>query len=569
MRRLTVPSCLLVTLIAAACTGGPGSSSTDDPDGSTLPEPPPDTGWPAGDVGNFHVAHHLNTGRTEVYALALGSDPGFLNFAQCAIGQTVCIGGFPPDEDTFRDFDPDQDIDLDLVTSRYLGSEVSFGPYILPYREDPDSGLGSYYLDATDLGYTEGWIGETWAGQWPEYSTTDDLFAARPIELVSPRPGGFLEFTNGQTAPIEWVPTGEGQVTLAVVPKFGDGKLFLLEDDGHYDLFADDLGLAGDVEELTFILQRWSIEELSRFGHVVRVMASSDITFEGQLLNVGGRDEIEPANQCDEAQGGLPLSAGFYWGFLGRGLTGDLDPDQTSCIGSAPEADANGVDGLFRLVVEPHHNVSVDYNTLTESASVYFLEDCHDEDSCVAGSDLSPDPNNHEFVAWFNADDEPRTIYLGIDATDPGPETLFTLDVTDELLGTPEAHDFCADAEVDYTPEAAGNYFVDFVGGYTNQLNPGIGGCTGTSLPGPESLVPVELPPLGTLDVSVDMPGADAAVYVLLDCNNAFSCAAGSDSSLTDPEGVHYQSSSNYPQTVYVVVDSKTGLAPYFLNISN
>jgi hypothetical protein len=569
MRRVSVPSLVLLTSIVAACSGDDGASPTDTVPGTgtTLPEPPPDTGWPAGDVGNFHIAHHVNTGRTEVFVTALESDPGFHNFAQCGIAQTVCIGGFPPDEDTSRDFDPDQDLDRDMVTTRYLGYEISVGPYVMEYREDPDDGFGFYYLDGSDIGYAEGWVGASWGGQWPEYNSTDDLYLPKPIELINPRPGGFLEFTNGETAVIEWVPTGEGEVTLAVVPKFGDGKLYRLEDDGYFGLFADDLGLSGDVEELTFVLQRWTENEVSRFGHVVRMMASSDIVFDGQLLNIGGRDEIEPSDHCDQAQGGPALEAGFYWGFLGRGLTNDVDPNN-GCLGSSFYSDANGVDGLFRIEVKPHHNVSVDYNAFTQSASVYFLEDCNDEDTCFMGSDLYPDPNIHEYIAYFNPDNETKNIYLGVDATDPGPESVFTLDVMIEELLTPEAHDFCADAQADTTPEYAGNYYADFVGGFTNQLNPGTGGCTGSSLPGPESLIPVELPSMATLDVSVDMAGADVGVYLLLDCNNAFSCVSGSDLSFSDPEGVSYQNTTNYPQTVYIVVDSKAGLAPYFLNIS-
>ncbi|MEQ1566478.1 MAG: hypothetical protein ABMA64_12625 [Myxococcota bacterium] len=571
--RLGPAALLFAAAVLPACSG---QDPVPDSGTSTDTEPPVfvDTGWPAGDVGNFHVAYNVNNETTTVYGLAAVAPPNYLNLAQCAIAGTTCFGGFPGDEDTSIDFDPDQDLDRDTTITRFLGFEITVGPYTLQYREDAetDQGFGYYQADGTELGLSEGWIGETWAGQWPEYASTEDLFVPPPIELISPRPGGFLQFTNGSTAVIEWVPTGVGDVTLVVAPKFGDAKLYWLHDDGYFALPADDLGLTGDIEDLTFILSRWSVNEFDRFGHAIRVQATSDASFSGQLLNIGGRDELELADGCDQSVGSPALTAGQYWGILRTTMSNSLDPNN-GCLGTSFYSAAAGPDGFIRLEVEPHHNISVDYNLYTQSASVYLVEDCSDANTCFAGSDLYPDPNIHEFVSYFNQTDETKVIYLVLDVTDAGvPDSVFTVDVTDEFLDAPPMYDECLDAEAaasEVPPDLLepGNYYADFVA-YTPDLNPGAGGCTGTSLGGPESIAPLEIPPGATLSVSVSMTDGDPGIYLLYNCVDAFSCAAGADLSATGLENLVHKNYGAYPERVYLVVDSKAGLGPYFLSIS-
>jgi hypothetical protein len=361
---------------------------------------------------------------------------------------------------------------------------------------------------------------------------------------------------------VEWVPTGEGFVTLAVVPSFGDGTMYLLHDDGYFEVNTDDLGLGGDIEDFDVVLSRWSVNETQHFGHVVDFVAKSDVQFSGQLLNIGGRTEIEPANKCAEAEGSLPLGAGEYWG-TNAGQSGELDPTN-GCLGTSFYADAAGNDSIVRLQVGSHHMIGVDYNMPDRSASVYFLTDCNDASTCFQGSDLYPDVNIHEYLSYFNYDDDPATIYLVLDGTDNEGEPVYTLDITDEYLGEPPAYDQCADAQgAAVVPPGA--YYSEFVA-YTGQLNPGTGGCTASSTPGPDLLIPVEIPAGANWTANVNMPDGDPALYLVFNCNDAFSCAAGSDGSLGETEDIAYTNGTAYTQRAYLVVDSKSGLKPFFIS---
>src|SRR5262249_43717914 len=146
------------------------------------------------------------------------------------------------------------------VRTRYLGDTVTVGPYELPYREDPDTDLGFYTTDATEVGLVEGWLGASWAGQWPDYVGTDDLFVPEPILLTAPHAGGAITLASGTQAPIEWVPTGDGDLTLTLRPPFGDAVMYTLNDDGYFAIDADDviaeLGLTSPVVALTATLTR-------------------------------------------------------------------------------------------------------------------------------------------------------------------------------------------------------------------------------------------------------------------------------------------------------------------------
>lgn len=560
-------------LCVFACTG---AEEAPDPEPEVPEVPDIDTGWPPGDLANLHISHHVNTGQTGVYAAFTQSTPGYVNMAECAIRGSLCVPGFASDEDEFEDLDPDQEVDQEATITRFAGFEITFGPYILPYREDPDTKFGYYFLDATSQELPEGWIGASWGGQWPEYAGDHDLFVSPPIEIIQPALDSHIVFTNGQTVPFEWVPTGEGIVTLSVFTRFTLSRMYQVEDDGYFGLDADSLLLSGNTEDLTFVFTRWNQSQLIEKGQVVNLVASSDAYFTGEYIQIGARELVTPADQCAEAEGSLPLEAGNWWGYLGGAINAQLDPNNGCLFGGGNiYVDARGNDALFRLEVEGRHAVSVDYNLFDESASVYFLNDCSNINSCFAGNDTSADPDVHEFLNYFNPDppeSAPRTIYLVIDASEPG-DSIFTLDVTNEELTPPTMYDTCEEAESpdpSDTPIESKSYYADFVS-FTGDLNPGEGGCTESSLSGAEGMTKITLQTGETLTVSVNMPGADPGLYLLYNCRDQFSCPEGADvGGVGDIEQISYQNQTAGTENLYIVVDSKgeTGMRPYFLSVS-
>lgn len=552
----------LFLLFAAAC-GGNDASPTDTPP-NYEPPLPIDTGWPPGDIGSLEIVHHVNDGSTQVYGVFTQSSPGFQNLAQCSVDNTICIGRFPSDEDDWEDLDPDAELEQDTVVTRFAGFDIEYGPYTLPYRENPDTKFGYYSYDATGEELPEGWIAATFGGQWPEYEGERDLFVSPPIELVQPAIDSHITFTNGEKVPFEWVPTGRGIVTLNVFTRFTLSRIYKLEDDGYFELDADSLGLNGDTEDLTFLFTRWDIQEKVIAGNVISFVSSSDAFFSGQYIQIGARLPLIVADACDEALGRAPLEAGGWWGYLGGAINNDLDPNN-NCI-KGLNADAIGNDGMFRMDVGPRHSVSVDYNTFDQSASVYFMNDCHNVNSCFIGNDQSVDPNVHEFLNYFNPDDEQKSIYLVLDMTTAGP-SIFTLDVTDEELTPPDMYDTCTLAQAATPTLTSANYYADFFA-FTDKVNPGSGGCTGTSLPGPDAMTPVTLGSGQTIDVNISMPGGDPAIYLLYNCVDAFSCPIGADLSLGQNEQLSYTNLGAGTENLYLVVDSKTGLLPYFLGVN-
>jgi len=569
---------ILGALALAGCTGSNGSDDTTPTTTTTTGGGPvfTDTGWPPGDVGAFQIYHDDVKGKTGVFAVATAAATNVANPAECAAMQNTCYPRFDGmDDDTFTTFDPDYTLDRTANTTRYLGYTITIGPYSLDYKEDPKTGFGYYSTDVSAQKYKPGWDSVTWGGQWPEYkgSKKGDLYAVEPLQLLTPADSQFV-FTDNSTQVIEWVPTGEGVMTLAVIPKFGDGTFYRLHDDGYFELPANDLGLTtNEVNDLTLKLTRWYPIEDSHFGEIADYLSTSEITFQGELVNIGDREKVKEPNRCAEAQGSLPLEAGSYWG-SNLGYTNELDPQRKfvdGCLADAiinPYADSKGNESIARLEVGPHHQIGVSYNMPDLSAAVYFVTDCNNKNTCFNGSDLDSTANVPEYISYFNPDQDTKTIYLVLDSTDnKGPDSLWTLDLTDTELGPPPMEDACSAAEA-ASPASPGAYYTDFVGSYTGDLNPGTGGCTGSSVPGPEAIMTIDIPPYGTLNASVNMPGGDPALYLLYDCTQAFTCAAGSDASLDATEAVVHQNTSLYPQRVYLVVDSKTGLLPFFLSFN-
>ncbi|MEZ4236061.1 MAG: hypothetical protein R3F59_07850 [Myxococcota bacterium] len=564
IRSLTALSLLLV----AACSGSDGVAPpvVDD----YTPPPNIDTGWPAGDLASLQIVHSVNDDETKAYGVFADSAPSFLNLAECSIDGTICINGFP-DVDDWEELDPDQEAERESIVTRFAGYDIKMGSYTLPYREDPDTHFGFYYFDAGSDNQ-EGLIDLAWGGQleavgYDEEEKPPQVYVPPPIELQKPAAGDHITFTNNEFVPFEWVPTGEGEVTLAVFTRFTLARQYQLKDDGYFELDADSLGLSGTTEDLTFLFTRWLRTDVNYKGHSVKFIASSEAYFTGQYIQVGSRDFLSTPDECTEAEGRAALEAGNWWGYLGNSVNADYT---ANCLNGGFDAGSAGRDGVFRIDIQPKHSIGIEYNTFDESASIYLASSCNnvENNSCFVGNDTSPDPNTSEYVQYFNPDDEMRSVYVVLDTTESGP-TVYTLDMTDDELGPPDMYDNCADAQAALSSSQtlqAANYYADFTA-YTNTLNPGSGGCTGTSLPGPESMVPVTLQSGETLQVNVSMPTGDPAVYLLYNCQNTVSCTVGADDSLGSSEAVTYQNQSAGTENLYIVVDSKVSMQPYFLGV--
>ncbi len=561
------------TLLILLNACDPGTDPVDGTDGTTLPPPPDpteDTGWPPGQVGHMHLWNQITSQRTRVYGTFSQNDFSFPNIAQCAIERIACLPPFPDAGDPPVILDDDS-FDQENMSTVFVGFEVGFGPYLLPYTEDPQTSFGSYGRDVSGQPVPVGWVGVSWGGTWKPYEGTENLFISPPIELIAPPSGAHIRFTNGQQLVLEWLPTGEGLVTIVVQPAVDEALLFSVEDDGYHAFDVDlDLGLTEDTEDVTFTITRWNTSELRKYGHVVELTASSEANFTSTYNNIGTRTRILPADKCIEAQGRLPTETGGYWGFLDA-LEDDIDPINfgAACPPDTNVSDSLGKEGFLKLELDPYESVNVDYNTFEPlSASTYLMTDCDDVTTCIIAADVSDNSNDHEFVSYFNNSDDRQILYLGLDSSDKD-NGVFTVDLEVTELADPEMYDSCDEAKdpsAITTGPGNSTYFETFTS-YTADSNPGLGGCTGTSLGGNDAILVLEIPTQMTASVLVTMDNADPGIYLLYDCSNPSFCPVGSDMSLGPEEKFTYQNVSADTERVYLVVDSKGGLQPFFLSV--
>ena len=525
-----------------------------------------DTGFPPGEYASMHIDFGNGSQPPRLSAVFVESSPGFVNLAQCVSNDDVpCLPQLPNVEDDFVNVPTNLDVDRDLTTTRFQGRSVHFADYELPYREDGDSGFGHYGTQLTlDDPTPFGWVGTAWEGQWQAGSIDRLLFVSDPMTLVAPSAGAHIEFHNGQFFPFEWVPTGEGIVTLNVSNSAGFSRMYLLEDDGYFELDADSLGFASLTEDLNLTFMRWHQGTMRMFGHRIDATATSHQSLTAEYFNIGPREYFAPADGCAEAAGMPPLQTGGYWGDL-KSYFANMNPLQCLAGGCA-----FGKDGLYRVVLPPRNLLSVDYTAHSDSGSIYLMEPCG-EANCRRGADWDPNANASEFLNYFNDSNDDIQLYLGVDSSGNdcnNPEitgTRFTLDVDIQLLAEPPMVDTCEDAQ-DAILTPPGNYYASITA-FEPDLNPGEGQCTMSSVNGADAVTPILVPPGATLSVTINMPGGDPAIYLLY-CDAALTCPVGSDLSLGTQEQLQYINQGTVEERVYLVVDSKTALLPYFLNIS-
>jgi len=565
----------LIAALLTSCTGDGGGIITTTPGTLTADTGPPtttsivDTGYSPGDQGSIVLSYNLNTDRAAAYGFFAESTSGTPNLAECAAVDVVCYPTLPNDLDELKDFDPRADFEPDAFDTRYIGLGMGFGPYELDYLNAQDGTHSFYYADITEQvreeGWATGWMGPSWGadGMWQAHEDDESLFVTIPVELQRPAMGSMVRVPNGTKLPIEWVPTGDGELYLRVSQRFGIGKLWRLNDDGYFELDIDELGFGDSPEDFTVTLMRWNRSIVRRKGHDLDIAALSFATFDGAYFNIGNREPFDPADDCVEALGQAPLAPGSYWGFNGS-YTDTLDG--AACI--SPDAPPTlAKDQVIKVEIGPKQSLTADLTHQTDNTMFYAIDSCGAYPLCVTGVDELGDVYNTETLQTFNGTEDPITRYIVLDG-EGREDSIFTFDLRIDQLTEPEGYDSCTESQAAPAPLAPGTYYGEFTA-WSDTINPGNGGCTGTSLPGPEVFFPIEVPAGTSLNVSVQTTGADIGIYLLRNCADPFSTPTDvcSDVDLGEDqlEALSYTNVSGADEQMTLVIDSKTGLQPYFL----
>ncbi|MEZ4316594.1 MAG: hypothetical protein R3F61_03800 [Myxococcota bacterium] len=535
--------------------GCPGKSpDTDDTDTPV----DTDTDSPfGGDEGGLALLRTYENGElvhAEVIGIFTNEDQGFLNLAQCArFEETPCLRELPAPGMRVP-YDP---TDRFVATSsfyKYVGLSVELGPYEAWYVVEPE--LSFYYADVTDEGDYTGPADLSLGVEWGDFDLADAITVPEPLVVTEPvyeEDEPIRVFSDETAFHFEWEPGTSGRMVLVVRDEdpFEPAWVYAVEDDGSLDFDVSSLGLVGD-HDLAFQLSRWSFDELDVNGNALNVQSTADATYFVRYVDVQNRMPLPPLlDACDT---GFPerLADGAYYGDLST-LTNDYQ--EAACLQSFDAA--NGRDGLVYLNVPPRNELRVTYRQLASNAVMYLYDSCDEAGQvCIQGADqdLGQGP---ETLVRFNASDTVTDDYiLVLDADEPLSGGLFFLDVRRSLIPEPNLGDTCIDA-LQLPNLQPGTYYQGDMAGYFNDVNPGVTGCTGSALTGPDGLVPLLVPDNVTLEVTLSMPGNDPALYLLGQCNNPNTCIEGSDVP-GSIETLVYQNTTGAAQQLTLGIDTQS-----------
>ncbi len=221
------------------------------------------------------------------------------------------------------------------------------------------------------------------------------------------------------------------------------------------------------------------------------------------------------AEDCDVSGVG-DLTAGRYFGVLDD-LADDEDLGSADCV-SPPPPSGSG-DGFMSVTLQPDELLEVAVSR-TSAVAVAILADGCDLDSCLA-ADSETGAIAAE-ASWFNASGSAQTVTVAIEG-----QGLYQLDVSIEAVTGVDAADTCSLAGAT-APIGAGRYYGDLTG-FTDDLDPGSGGCTVFAAEGGEGIIPIQLPASSQVTIDVQMPGLDPSIYLVDDCDDADTCFLGVD----------------------------------------
>ncbi len=563
-RMRPLPLLVLIAACSASPAPAPDGTESTTPTASTVE----DTGFRPADQGSLMLVRTLGARpegtQTKLYGLFVDTHPGYVNLAECAIRGGPCLNLLPTVEDDFINIDLEREFNPLGSDYRFAGVSVSMGPYQAFYVGGPMSFYWANLKPELDGDEISGDFGVKFSGEWGEYDGFENIEVSENIELLRPAIGSTTSYHDGESLIVEWVPNGTGEIYLTVLDGDTLARLYLLEDDGYFELPMADLGLSLDSAALTYRLSRWNHGQAKKAGNHLDVLATSTANFSSVYFYTEGRDRLDTSDTCIGATALTPITTGTYWGRLQDwGYTDRMNvtDDGNNCTGR----DTDGQEGFVRVDLPPRGTLNVEYWLLDQDASLYVLRDCNDGNTCAEGSDDSDVVGALEHLRYFNDTELDETVYLVLDA-ERDSNGLYYANITVDTMDEPEMYDTCALATGQTAPLVSGTYFTDFTS-YTNQLDPGNNGCAGSASPGTESMSKVVVPSGQTLTVNIDMPGGDPTLYALYACTSPSSCAVGADNSVGSTEGMVYENISSASETLYLVVDSKTTLEPYFLTV--
>jgi hypothetical protein len=494
---------------------------------------------------------------TVLTGLFVESTLGWLDLATCVSSPVgICYSEVPATLDSYVLADEADPALLGSLVTRNVGEEIEVGPWAAPYQYDELAGVGFYYGSRASGADPFGSVGPTFpGGEWGVPVDLPDLVPfPTPIEVTSHATDELSEWFAGQRVPLRWTPGTEGEVRL-LVDAVGAKRLYVLEDDGAYDLDLSELLLADD-ERVDLVVQRRTDATVDVNGNTLDVEIVSSVVVAGTWSEAGPRTEIvDVPDTCEDAALAAPLEAGNYTGEL-IGASDDMDPGMAGCTGWS----AAGPEAVFPILLLPQDLLEVDYRLVADDASVYLLSECGVPTSCLVGADATGVSGTESFE-WLHDSETAETLWLVVDSV-IGATDAFQLDIAITSLGGSILHPTCVDA-IEAGPAESGSWHGTLAGN-TNVLEPE---CAAPS-PSGEGITQVSLDPGGTLVASVETPaGGNPKLYLLYNCGIADSCTMASDVQVGAFETLTYTNTSGFSEYLYLVLDGEMGIGEYFLDL--
>ena len=558
---------LLVLLTALGCGGDTEATDTDGTVGSVLTTSSTTNAFAGADKGHVTLlslpAQADNDSQNVLAAVFVEADRGWDNLAQClARPGTYCAQDIPVEEETWVPLDTFREEIPQSLQTRFVGERVSLGPFDAEYLEDSTTGIGYYFQD---LGLPQN-IGDSLSlripgDDWAAVEIEGALEMPTPMVVTSPDPLTKHYFHDARPVALRWEPGERGSVYLAVVTTT-ESRLYLLEDDGAFDIYLDELGLF-DFEGVTLALGRWSEAILETPSGTVTARVQSDQYLFGFHREVGDRTELIPPDRCQDALEASPIESGSYWGDM-RTFRNNLNPGDFGCTGF----NAGGEDGILPISLEPQEYLEVTYQLPQDDASLYLVEDCTQANTCIVGVDDNIG-SSEELLAWYNDSSETQEMFLVIDAFQypltPAMTDVFYLDVALTTFLSDVLADQCVDA-MEQQPLVTGAYEGSLAGN-VNRLDPAEAPNCGIAAPGGEGMTKVTLNPGQRITVDAYTPDADPILYWTWACNLSDSCIEAVNESNTSLETITWVNDTPYQENRYLVVDSASNAEAYYLTV--
>ena len=255
-----------------------------------------------------------NEAQNLVAAVFVEADRGWDNLAQClARPGTYCAQDIPTNVGEWVPIDAFREEIPQSLRTRFVGEQISLGPFQADFLEDQETGVGYYYRDiGTPQNVGDALSIDIPGEEWTPFSLDDALAMPTPMVVTSPDPLAKHYFHDARPVELRWQPGDSGDVYLAVVTNSAS-RLYRLEDNGAFDLYLEDLGLF-DFEAVTLSLGRWSEATLNTPSGSITARVQSDQYLYGFHREVGDRTELIPPDRCDEARASSPLESGTTGG---------------------------------------------------------------------------------------------------------------------------------------------------------------------------------------------------------------------------------------------------------------